>query len=121
MLLAEAAHRTAKERRSFEKLRDQLVGTDPSPIDVLRCTMIWYLQNNRFEEAGKVAKDLAPFVHAKPVSLEGEGRPIPLHLDSLTDQQLDKIISRLQEGIARGIVDGTMGVVRENEDEPKLQ
>jgi hypothetical protein len=83
--------------------------------------MIWYLQNNRYEEAGKVAKDLAPFIHAKPAPLDNEGKPLPLKIESLTDDQLNRFIERLQASIARGIIDGTTGVVRENDDEPKLQ
>jgi len=68
-----------------------------------------------------VALDLCLLSASKlgPVD-QSEGRPLPLNIRNLTDDQLEHFIQRLSTGIANGIIEGRTGVVKEP-DEPKLQ
>jgi hypothetical protein len=106
------------EARAFKKFCKGKLPVDPGPVDVLRAVMNWHLLKGRLDKAAKFAKDLAVYTNARPLPVDHEGKALPLHFDMLTDAQLDKVIVRLQEGIARGIIDGRTGQVDIETGEP---
>ena len=101
-------------------IADKATAEGLTPLEVMLKAMWAHVDNNKLDEAASIAKDAAPYMHAKLASVQHTGRnggPIQTvdvtRLKGMTDKELEVLERAL---VQIGLVDGDQA----GEGEPEV-